>query len=313
MRLLRSVLPVVFGAGFGAASFTTFSLLVMRFKLPMTVFFSVSLSAPASFFLLAIRLSVPMTPVAFSFAVSFTLAFLTIVVLLESVVVALLRELRVDLGAGGGTAVTLRADGAAAAAAAVGVTFLVDVLRTTVAAGFGAVVLAVAALALETMFDNIPDAPVFTGEVCKDFTGETGRASCDFGGGPMVVGGREAAIDAVRSFVLAERGESTWLTATAFVRDTARGPSAALTRFFGFWTSSFSLSSISSLRRVSELESQHVCGMMHLSRLLEIGFLTTALGLTGDGAAMPGRIAVVDSRWLLNLSIVLPIIWVRIL
>ena len=98
------------------------------------------------------------------------------VVLFESVVPALLSELRVERGAGGGTAVTLRAAGGAAVFS-VGVTFLVDVLRTTVDAGFGAVAFAAAALAFATIFDNTPDAPVFDGDVCMLLTGETGRAS----------------------------------------------------------------------------------------------------------------------------------------
>lgn len=176
--------------------------------------FSVSLSAPANFFLLAILFNVPMAPVAFSLTVSLTLGFLTMVVLFESVVLALLSELRVERGTGGGTAVTLRAAGGAAGGAAafsVGVTFLVDILRTAVGAGFGAVAFAVAALAFETIFDNSPDAPVFIGDVCMLLTGETGRAMCDFGGGgPMLVCGRDGvAADAGRSFVLADLGERT--------------------------------------------------------------------------------------------------------
>lgn len=215
MRLLRSDLVAGFGAAFTAGSF--FSLLVILFRVPIAVFFSVSLSAPASFFLLAMRLSVPMAPVAFSFIVSFTLGFLTMVVLLESplvLVVALLSELRVDRGAGGGTAVTLRAAAAAVVVAgSFGVTFLVDVLRTIAALAFGAVALDVAAFALLTIFDNIPDVPVFTGDVCNDFTGETGRASCDLGAGCPIfigfVGDLEVVVEAMRSFVLFERGERT--------------------------------------------------------------------------------------------------------
>lgn len=202
-------LVAVFGAAFAAGSF--FSLLVMRLRVPIApVVFSVSLSAPANFFLLAILFNVPIAPVAFSLTVSFTLGFLTIVVLFESVVPALLSELRVERGAGGGTAVTFRAAGTAATFS-VGVTLRVDVLRTTVAADFCAVASAAAALALETIFDSIPDAPLFVGEVCMLLTGETGRASCDFGGGgPMFVVGRAgAAADAGRSFVLADLGDRT--------------------------------------------------------------------------------------------------------
>lgn len=206
------MLRVALVAGFGAAlAGSFFSLLVMRFNVPMApVVFSVSLSAPTNFFLLAMRLSVPIAPVAFSLTVSFTLGFLTMVVLFESVVPALLSELRVERGAGGGTAVTLR-PASAASTFSVGVTLRVDALRTTVVAGFGAMAFAVVALALETMFDNIPDAPVFVGDVYMLLTGESGRASCDFGGGgPMIVAGRAgAAADAGRSFVLADLGERT--------------------------------------------------------------------------------------------------------
>lgn len=211
--MLRSDLVAGFSAAFAAGSF--FSLLVILFRVP--VVFSVSLSAPASFFLLAILLNVPIAPVAFSFTVSFTLGFLTIVVLFESplvLVVALFRELRVDRGAGGGTAVTLRAAAAVAVASvSCGVTFLVEVLRTMMVVGFGAVALDVAVFALLTIFDNIPDAPVFTGDVCIDFTGETGRASCDLGGGgPIFIGfdgDLEMVAEALWSFVLFERGERT--------------------------------------------------------------------------------------------------------
>lgn len=259
-----------FGAAFAAGSF--FSLLVILLRAPMApVVFSVSLSAPANFFLLAMRFNVPMAPVAFSLTVSFTLDFLTIVVLFESVVPALLSELRVERGAGGGTAVTLRAAGAAATFS-VGVTLRVDVLRTIVDTGFGAVAFAVAALALETIFDNIADAPLLVGDVCMLLTGETGRASCDFGGGgPIFVVGRAgAAADAGRSFVLADLGDKTWVAAAAFVRDTARALGAALTRFFGFSISSFSLSFISSLNRVSTSLERWVvvCLPVALARLL---------------------------------------------
>ena len=134
------MLRVALVAGFGAAlTGSFFSLLAMRFNVSMApVVFSVSLSALANFLLLAMRLIVPMAPVAFSLTVSLILGFLTMVVLFESVVPALLSELRVERGAGGGTAVTLRAAGGAATFS-VGVTLRVEVLRTTVVAGFGAV------------------------------------------------------------------------------------------------------------------------------------------------------------------------------
>lgn len=96
------------------------------------------------------------------------------------------------------------------------------------------------------------------------------------------------------------------------MRDTAREPGAGLTRFFGFSISSFSLSSISSLGTVSVLGDVVDFVAPYLSRLLGTGFLETDFCLTGDGAAMPGRMAVVESRWLENLSIVAPIICVRI-
>lgn len=260
-----------FGAAFAAGSF--FSLLVILLRVPMApVVFSVSLSTPANFFLLAMRFNVPMAPVAFSLTVSFTLGFLTIVVLFESVVPALLSELRVERGAGGGTAVTLRAAGAAASIFSVGVTLRVDVLRTIVDTGFGAVAFIVAALALEAIFDNIPDVPLLVGDVYMLLAGETGRASCDFdGGGPIFVVGRAgAAADAGRSFVLADLGDKTWVAAAAFVRDTARALGAALTRFFGFSISSFSLSFISSLNRVSTSLERWVvvCLPVALARLL---------------------------------------------
>lgn len=284
-------------AGFGAAlvAGSFFSLLAILLSVPMApVVFSVSLSAPANFFLLAILFNVPMAPVAFSLTVSFTLGFLTMAVLFESTVPALLRELRVERGAGGGTAVTLRATGTAATFS-VGVTFLVDVLRTAAVAGFGAVAFAVAALALETIFNNMPDAPLLVGDVYILLTGEIGRASCDFGGGGPIFAAERAgaAADAGRSFVFADLGERTWVAAAALVRDTARALGAALTRFFGFSISSFSLSFISSLDAVRS-RVMYRYSRPYLFRLLDF-FEDTALCCTGDGAAIPGRIAVVDN------------------
>ena len=88
-----------------------------------------------------------------------------------------MRELRVERGAGGGTAVIFRVAGAGTAAGSLGVTLRVEVLRTTEGADLVAAALAVAAFALLTMLDSIPEAPPLVGELCIDFTGETGRAS----------------------------------------------------------------------------------------------------------------------------------------
>ena len=88
-------------------------------------------------------------------------------------------------------------------------------------------------LALSTMLDNIPAAPL-VGTGAAGFNGESGRANIDFDGG-----GRMGERGNVREF--ADLGESIW-AGSSFEVVRAGGAGGPRGRFLGFSISSFSLS-----------------------------------------------------------------------